>query len=453
MSEATERVRSLLPRGAHLSKASFWARHRVIVLLIALHLPVLVLLARAGDVGLDAALPALLPLAVLTALAAAPIGRLGRMLAATAALIACSVLLVHLTGGLAASHFHYFFALGLISLYQDWRPYLAAFGGVIVHHAVVNALAPTGALDQWGAPESPLVWSLLHGGFVLAVGVTHLVFWKVTEAEQATSRELWHQLYEGERALVDQLQETEAIKTELLSVVSHEFRTPLTSILGFSHTLMARVDQLDPATVRLCVANIDQQSRKLARLVHNVLAASGDIAVDPTARTDLAACAHDVAREVGDAYRDVPAVAVEAPQSLLAAIDLEAAHRVLLNLVDNAVKFSAPDAPVLVAIQAWDEHAVIEVSNVASPIASAQLDRIFQPFVQQDSSDSRAADGIGLGLHVVRRTLEAYGGRIRVAHLGGRVVFTASIPLQGPSKLAIDLRERDLAVDPPVAQR
>lgn len=425
------RIRALLPKGTALDELSFWSRHRIIVGILAAHVPALVAVGVVNGVPLGHVVVDLAPVALLAALALAPLGRLARMLAVTVGLSVVSAVLVHLTDGLIESHFHYFFALGLIALYQDWRPYLAAVAGVLLHHMVLGILASDLVYNHPAALSSPLRWALIHSGFVLAVGMTHLFFWHVAERQEARSQELWRQLYEGERAVVQRLQAAEATKSELLSVVSHEFRTPLTSIIGFSHTLMARVDQLDPATVRLCVRNIDQQSRRLARLVHNVLAASGDVAHDPTAMTDLASTACEVVREVGDAYdADAPSIELQAPPTLRAIVDADAAHRVLLNLVDNAVKFSVPGSTVHVDLHDRDGRAVVEVSNVASPIAAAQLDRIFQPFVQADSSDSRPAEGIGLGLHVVRRLLDAYDGSIDVRHRDDRVVFVATLPLR-----------------------
>ncbi len=438
MTEAAQRIRAAMPRGERLAAEAFRVRHRAIVAVIALHLPLLAALGVVGGLSAAVVTAALLPLALVTAIACAPIGRIGRMIAATIGLLTCSALLQQLTAGSVVSHYHYFFALALIALYHDWRPYLAALAGVLVHHTALAWQLP-GAMDAAGTPAA-LRNAVLHAGFVLAVGVTHLVFWKVAERERETSRELWRQLYEGERALVERLKAAESVKTELLSVVSHEFRTPLTSIIGFSHTLMARADELDPATIRLCVRNIDQQSRRLARLVHNVLAASGDIARDPGAVTDLSATACEVTRELMDAYdHEAPSIDVEKPPVLRAAVDREAAHQVLLNLVDNAVKFGAHGTSVNLRMRAVGGCAEVEVSNVATPIDAAELDRLFQPFVQEDSSDTRKVDGIGLGLHVVRRLLTAYGGSIAVGHRDDRVVFTATLPLASRSSLTVDL--------------
>jgi signal transduction histidine kinase len=440
MADAAARLRALLPRGSRLDEASFRLRHRSIAIVLGLHVPLIAIIGVLEAVTVQGLLLVLLPLALLVLLGFAPLGRLPRMLAVTVGLCLASVGLVHLTGNVLEASFHFFFALALISLYQDWRPYLAALGGVLLHHGLVGlalmGMVPSTVAAAVGpaAAQQPLRLGLVHLLAVVAVAVTYLVFWKVVERGEARAQELWRRLYEGERALVEQLQAAESAKTELLAVVSHEFRTPLTSIIGFSHTLMARVDQLDPATVRLCVRNIDQQSRRLARLVHNVLAASGDVATDPGAVTDLVVKARDVARDIGDAYdEDAPEIVVDAPPSLRAAIDADAAERVLLNLLDNAVKFSILGNDVDLRLSSEGGAAVVTISNVASPIAAAQLERIFQPFVQEDSSDNRAVGGIGLGLHVVRRLLDAYEGGISVAHRDERVIFVATVPLATPA--------------------
>jgi signal transduction histidine kinase len=448
MGNGFARVVGLVPRGATLTEASFTARHRIILAILALLVPLLAAVGVAAGAPPGVLVADLAPLVVLVGLGTARLGRLGRMLAVSAGLSLASPLLVHLSGGMSEAYLLSFVSLALIALYQDWRPYLMALLVMTVPSVALAVWDPRLVWMSGPATASPLRWALVHAGFVLAVAATHLVFWRITEAEAATSRELWHQLYEGERALVDRLQAAESVKTELLSVVSHEFRTPLTSIIGFSHTLMARADQLDPATIRLCVRNIDQQSRRLARLVHNVLAASGDIATDPTAVTELSQVTRDVAREIGDAYdADAPAIVIEAPPSVRAAVDADAAGRILANLLDNAVKFSVLGNDVGVRVDVEGASAVIEVSNVASPIAAAQLEWIFQPFVQEDSSDSRRADGIGLGLHVVRRLLDAYDGGISVYHREGRVLFIATLPLAArpvpTSPATIDLRLLD----------
>jgi signal transduction histidine kinase len=422
------RIRQVLPRGTTLTEESWQTRHHILLGILALHLPLLVVVGILGGRAAPTVLAEITPLAVITVVGLLPIGRTARSLATTVGLSGTSALLVHLTGGLVEAHFHYFLTLGLIALYQDWRPYLAALAAVVVHHGVVGLVMPESAFSRNSAVTSPWLWAVLHGGFIFAVGITHLVFWKVTEREQARSQELWQRLFEGERAVVEQLRAAESLKSELFAVVSHEFRTPLTSIIGFSHTLMARADTLEPATIRTCVRNIDQQSRRLARLVHNVLAAAGDIAADPTAVTDLSVVSHHVAREVSDAYEDASPVEVRAPDVLRAAIDNDAAYRVLTNLVDNAVKFSVPGTSVGLDAHMDDGHVVVQVANEASPLSAEQMEAMFTPFVQADSSDSRPADGIGLGLHVVRRLLDAYEGDVSVDHADGRIVLRARIP-------------------------
>jgi signal transduction histidine kinase len=429
MTDLASRIRRTLPRGTSLAEDSWQVRHRVIVAVLAAHIPLLLVVGLAAERDPLYLVVALTPLAVVTLLAVAHLGRVARAVAATLGLIASSATLVHITGGLVEAHFHFFLTIALISLYQDWRPYLVAIAGVVTHHGVVAAWFPEAAASQEWSAVNPWGWALIHGGFVLVVALVHLGFWKITEREQERAQALWQQLYEGERGLNERLASAEALKNELVAVVSHEFRTPLTSIIGFSHTLVARADDLDPATIRLCVRNIDQQSRRLARLVHNVLAASGDVATDPAAVTDVAAMCHHVAREIGDLYEDASPIAIRAPRTLRAQVDNDAAYRILVNLVENAVKFSVPGSEVGLRAFADEGCAVVEIGNEACPIAESQLDRIFAPFVQVDSSDSRSVEGIGLGLHVVRRLVEAYEGEVAVRHEDGRVVFRVALPL------------------------
>ena len=83
-------------------------------------------------------------------------------------LLACSAALVHLTGGLTDVHFHFFVVLGLVAAYQDWRPFLAALGFVVVHHGGLGLFAPELLYSDERAHGQPPLWVAVHAGFVLA---------------------------------------------------------------------------------------------------------------------------------------------------------------------------------------------------------------------------------------------------------------------------------------------
>jgi diguanylate cyclase (GGDEF)-like protein len=101
--------------------------------------------------------------------------------AATLGLVSASAILTHLSGGLIEMHFHFFVMVGIISLYQDWMPFLLALGFVVAHHGVLGALDPEGVFNHPAAINHPWKWAGIHGGFILAESVVLLIAWRVNE--------------------------------------------------------------------------------------------------------------------------------------------------------------------------------------------------------------------------------------------------------------------------------
>jgi diguanylate cyclase len=99
-------------------------------------------------------------------------------------LVACSATLVHLSGGVIEMHFHFFVMVGIMTLYQDWTPFLVAIGFVVFHHAVVGVVRPDAVYNHPAAVAAPFKWALIHGGFVLAASVASIIAWRLNE-EQA----------------------------------------------------------------------------------------------------------------------------------------------------------------------------------------------------------------------------------------------------------------------------
>ena len=207
------RVRAWLPEGGSLPEDDWWQRHRVLLVIIALHVPAIVVYAMVRGYGFR---HGLLEVSVVAAFgllaiprrrgAVAPVGADGdpadlsrkrrRLHAAAAgfALLSCSAILVHLSGGLIEMHFHFFVVIGLMTLYQDWQPFLLAIAFVVVHHGLMGTLYPTSVYDHASAQEHPWLWALIHAGFVLASSGTYLAAWKLNEqarsAEQESHRRL-----------------------------------------------------------------------------------------------------------------------------------------------------------------------------------------------------------------------------------------------------------------------
>ena len=105
---------------------------------------------------------------------------------ATLSLLMASAMLVHQAGGVTEWHFHFFVMVGLITLYQDWVPFLIAITFVVLHHGVFGALDPQGVYGTAAAIRAPWRWALIHAAFVLAAAAVHIAAWRLSEEQGAT---------------------------------------------------------------------------------------------------------------------------------------------------------------------------------------------------------------------------------------------------------------------------
>lgn len=226
-----------------------------------------------------------------------------------------------------------------------------------------------------------------------------------------------------ERAAVasERLRMSDAIKTAILRAVSHDFRSPLTAIRVAAESLASpsvtlthedRVRQLD--TVRHESARLDRLVANLLDLsrlqVGNMIPQSELVSVDELVSQALA--------ELGSENR----VRVELPtEPSLIEVDLIQVERVLVNLLENALRYSPPETEVLVRVARNGGDVVIGVVDEGPGIPTSELGRIFEPFQQLAGADGRR--GTGLGLAIARAFAEANGGR----------VWAESRPMQGTS--------------------
>lgn len=433
MTERVEQVLAALPRGNSLDDAAWRRRHRMLLWFLAAHVPVLLVVGAATGRRLEDMLLELLPIGVALALGIVSRGRFARSAATTLGLVFSASVLVYFTGGLVEAHFHYFVLLGFVALYQDWRPYLLALAYVVLGHGLVGVVAPGAVYNQPLAVAHPWAWAIVHGGFVLAASAAQVMFWKQIERGQAQAHDYYARLYQGERAIVAQLRQAQTVKDQLISVVGHEFRTPLTAIQGFARTLDARSDRMGREAVQTCTQAIEREAKRMTRMVANVLAASTDLVPPPGARCDLAQVA---ATAVGQVVEINPVgarhVHVHIPDGPQVGLTAPHAEQLVYNLVDNAVKFAAAGSDVRVSARCEDGLAVLEVANVGPPIDEHDRERIFDAFVQADSSETRRYGGMGLGLPIARKILAAYGGAMGVYCDGPVVIARAWLPVAAP---------------------
>jgi len=211
-----------------------------------------------------------------------------------------------------------------------------------------------------------------------------------------------------------ELAETDRLRRDLVANVSHELRTPLGALQAVLENVVDGVSEPDPETLRTML----EQTRRLGRLVSQLLdlsrLESGDQPFDirPFAVRDVLESAAREARL--HAPEDV-VFSIDAPADLRAAGDPERIHQVVMNLVDNAVRYSPrPGHVALRASHPKGEHSVlVEVDDDGPGIAAQDLDRVFERFHRGDGRRGSAGGGAGLGLAIARWIVELHGGTIR----------------------------------------
>lgn len=256
-----------------------------------------------------------------------------------------------------------------------------------------------------------------------------------------------------ERALLDEqarearlLQETDRLQKALLNTVSHNLRTPLASVTGTLGTLLEDVTMLDEATRNELLENAYEQATHLNRLVGNLLdmsrLAAGAIRlkIEPGDVQDVVGAALAQLGNIPPPRKVVPAIPANLP---MVPMDFVLITQVLVNLVDNALKYSPPDEPIEIRAQPLGDCLEVLVSDGGPGIADADLERVFEKFNRGGRTGQTG--GFGLGLSICKGFVEAHGGRIWAERRGaGGTVITFTLPLksQTASREPIDERTR-----------
>jgi two-component system, OmpR family, sensor histidine kinase KdpD len=272
-------------------------------------------------------------------------------------------------------------------------------------------------------------------------GVTLLA--RAPQQLTAADRELLEALVAGLAAGVDRLRLQEEVREArlvaevgrqragFLSAVSHNLRTPLTAVKAAAGTLLASWSRIEPEERRELLETISDEAERLERLVRNTLELSriraGALEIEPE-RVDVAdlvqhavrrlrpiARAHRVRLDVDD---DLPPVA----------LDVTMAEQILLNLLENALRFAPPGSEIVVGAHAYgDDEVELRVADHGPGVPPEARDRIFEEFQSAETRPDRS--GTGLGLAIVRALVVAHGGSVRYEDTpGGGATFVCTFP-------------------------
>jgi two-component system sensor histidine kinase KdpD len=209
------------------------------------------------------------------------------------------------------------------------------------------------------------------------------------------------------------LQETGKLQTALLNSISHNLRTPLASVSGALNTLIEDGELLDAATKRELLDTAQEEARRLNGLVQNLLDMTrlegGAVCVkrEPCHVQDVIGAA---LAQLGEPARRRQVDVTLPPDPPLVTMDFVLIVQVLVNLLDNAFKYSPADTPVTVAARMDSGYLEVTVTDVGQGIAKEDEERVFEKFFRAPAAGR--AGGAGLGLSICKGFIEAHGGRI-----------------------------------------
>ena len=240
------------------------------------------------------------------------------------------------------------------------------------------------------------------------------------------------ELAEGFNAMADSLQQTERQRREFVANISHELKTPMTTITGYADGILDGT--IPPEKTQHYLRIISDESRRLSRLVRRMLDVSRIQSRDTMReRTPFDICESmrrvliSMEKKITDRNLDVDAEIPEEPVVVLGDNDL--ITQVIYNLLENAAKFATPGSTLYLGLAVRGPKAEVSIRNAGETIDPQEIPKLFERFHKADPSRSADKDGVGLGLYIVKTILEQHRETIRVTSENGLTTFTFTITL------------------------
>ncbi len=222
---------------------------------------------------------------------------------------------------------------------------------------------------------------------------------------------------------ITELKKLEAIRRDFVANASHELKTPLTAIIGYTETLLDRSSDDHVSRIKF-LRKILEQAQRLDFLITDLLKLSE---IEREQPLELKACLltpiiQGTIPELYDlAQQKNIDLAIESPADIKALLNEESMRSVINNLVDNAIKYSAQNGKVLIQVSEIQNNRIkVEVIDNGIGIDPKYHERIFQRFYRVDKARSKALGGTGLGLAIVKHIIERHGSKINVKSELGR---------------------------------
>lgn len=312
------------------------------------------------------------------------------------------------------------------------------------------------------------VLSLVHGkegvlGFVLLGRYIKTEFFEGTReiveilsahiAQAVDNIRLFEELYSSKKSLEDKIKErtmdlekalkevekSSRLKSEFVSAVSHEFRTPLTSIKGYASLLAQEKFGKMPEDVKLRLERINQQADSLVNMINGFLdisrIESGRIGIS-FQKSDLS----EIIKRVGEnLYPQISGKKIRLcyrlPEKLVLDIDRKLMERAITNLLSNAVKFTPEGKKIVITASLSGDEAEVHIKDEGIGIRTEDLNNVFKEFYRTDAAVKKGVQGTGLGLSLVKNIINAHKGSIKVeSRLGEGADFIFTLPRMANGK-------------------
>jgi signal transduction histidine kinase len=436
-----QRMRGVLPRGNTLPDAEWRRRHRILLWILWAHVVALPLF------GLTQGFSVLTCVGCAALIAAfaivCTIGRKQRswwvMATMSVGLLTCSAVLIAFWHGQIEAHFHFFVVIVLLTLYEEWLPFLIAAAYVALHHGILGVLDPKDVYNHHSAAQHPWAWAAVHAGFVLAAGVAALVAWRLNEDVRDEANRSLRRAVAAEHALAGSAAELKHYAAELersnnelthfASVASHDLSEPLRTITGFMRLLEQRYDEQLDDRGREFIGHALSGADRMQRLIDGLLTWSkvGRTPL-PDTRVELDTIARGAVEALGARIAETGAtVTIGALPSVRG--DADQLDQMLQNLISNAMKFARPGETPRVEVDSRKTSRgwAIVVADHGIGIPAEQRAKVFQMFHRLHGLDSY--DGAGMGLAIVERVVEHHGGDVEIEETpGGGATFVLTLP-------------------------
>ena len=227
------------------------------------------------------------------------------------------------------------------------------------------------------------------------------------------------------------------LQDEIISTVSHEMRTPLTSIRGFSQTLLSSWDKLDEENKKKFIKIIEEQSNRLINLVENILTVSKENSETFVyKKVEINSEIEKTISIIKEKYKTHKFLFNRCKDALYARLDEDKFQQIVMNLLDNAGKYSLENTTVTISTELQCDSVLIKVADEGVGVKQDDFDKLFKKFSRIENHLTSKTQGNGLGLYITKNLVEKMRGVISVSsQVSKGAEFVVEFPVYNPEEV------------------